>query len=209
MEQVVKIFIYIHAFFGGISLITGIASILLKKGNSQHKKTGKLFTFAMLVSTLISIPISCLPNHENPFLFLIGLFTIYLVLTGNRALTFKTKEKAERKDIIISGIMLVFSIIALFIGIYGYTQSIENSILYLFFGSFSLYMTIKDFIFYKKRTPNDWLKNHIGKMIGATIASITAFIVAGLEIGSLISWILPSIIGTIYIYYWKMRLKKK
>jgi uncharacterized membrane protein len=208
MEQLVKIFIYIHAFFGGIGLITGIASILLKKGNSQHKKTGKLFTFAMLISTLISIPISCLPNHENPFLFLVGLFTIYLVLTGNRALTFKTKEKAERKDIIISGIMFVFSIIALFIGIYGYIQSIENSILYLFFGSFSLYMTIKDFIFYKKRTSKDWLKNHIGKIIGATIASITAFIVAGLGIGSLISWTLPSIIGAIYIYYWKMRLKK-
>ena len=70
-------------------------------------------------------------------------------------------------------------------------------------------MTIRDFIFYKnvEKTKNGWLSNHIGKMIGAFIASITAFIVAGLGIGNLIAWTLPSILGTIYIVYWRRKLK--
>ena len=46
-------------------------------------------------------------------------------------------------------------------------------------------------------------------MIGALIASITAFIIAGLGIGNLIAWILPTILGTFYIVYWKRKMKIK
>lgn len=184
---------------------------MVKKGSSIHKKMGKLFSIGMITSSLISIPISWMPNHENLFLFLIGLFTIYLVLAGNRALTFKTKEKANWIDKMISGSMLFFSLIMVIIGIYGLLNSSSFSLLYLFFGGFGLFLSVKDFIFYKNsRNPkNAWLISHIGKMIGALIASITAFIIAGLGIGNLIAWILPTILGTIYIIYWKRKMKIK
>ncbi len=214
MEQTIKIFIYIHAFFGGLGLIAGLLSIITKKGSPIHKKTGKLFSIGMITSSLISLPIAWMPNHKNLFLFLIGLFTIYLVLAGNRALTFKSKNKkqADSTDKIISGSMLFFSIIMTTLGIYGIATGVTNSILFLFFGGFGLFMTIKDFRFFRTftQTKNSWLATHIGKMIGAFIASITAFIVAGLGIGSLIAWITPTILGTIYIIYWnrKVRVKK-
>ena len=149
MEETIKIFIYIHAFFGGIGLITGIGSVIVKKGSPIHKRMGKFFSIGMITSSLISIPISWMPNHENLFLFLIGLFTIYLVLAGNRALTFKTKDKADWIDKMISGSMLFFSLIMIIIGIYGVLNNISFSILYLFFGGFGLFLTIKDFRFYK------------------------------------------------------------
>ncbi|MCG8860067.1 hypothetical protein [Tenacibaculum finnmarkense] len=211
MEETIKIFIYIHAFFGGIGLITGIGSVIVKKGSPIHKRMGKFFSIGMITSSLISIPISWMPNHENLFLFLIGLFTIYLVLAGNRALTFKTKDKADWIDKMISGSMLFFSLIMIIIGIYGVLNNISFSILYLFFGGFGLFLTIKDFRLYKnsKNPKNAWLISHIGKMIGALIASITAFIIAGLGIGNLIAWILPTILGTFYIVYWKRKMKIK
>ena len=37
------------------------------------------------------------------------------------------------------------------------------------------------------------LKSHLGRLIGALIASTTAFMIAGLNIGTLFIWILPSI----------------
>ncbi len=211
MEETIKILIYIHAFFGGIGLITGVGSIIVKKGSPIHKKMGKLFSIGMITSSLISIPISWMPNHENLFLFLIGLFTIYLVLAGNRALTFKTKEKADWIDKMISGGMLFFSSIMVTIGTYGIFNGISFSILFLFFGGFGLFLTIKDFRFYKNsRNPkNAWLISHIGKMIGALIASITAFIIAGLGIGNIIAWTLPTVLGTFYIVYWKRKMKTK
>lgn len=211
MEQTIKILIYIHAFFGGIGLLTGIGSIFVKKGGLLHKRMGKLFSIGMITSSLISIPICWMPQHQNIFLFLIGLFTIYLVIAGNRVLTFKTKAKADITDFIISGSMLFFSIIMVSLGIYCQLNNIENGILFTFFGGFGLYMTIKDFIFYKNvsEMKKQWLSKHIGKMIGALIASITAFIVAGIGIGNVIAWMTPSTLGTIYILYWNKKITPK
>ncbi len=211
MEQTIKIFIYIHAFFGGLGLITGTISMISKKGSPLHKKTGKLFSIGMITSSIISLPIAWMPNHENLFLFLIGLFTIYLVLTGNRALTFKAthKRQANTIDKTISGSMLLISAIMSILGIYGLATGVTNSVLFLFFGGFGILMTVKDFKFFKtfSSTKNSWLANHIGKMIGAFIASITAFIVAGLSINTLMAWITPSILGTLYIIYWRRKVK--
>ena len=43
MENLVKIIIYIHAFFGGIGLLAGTAVMFAKKGNQLHAKFGKNF----------------------------------------------------------------------------------------------------------------------------------------------------------------------
>lgn len=211
MEQIIKILIYIHAFFGGIGLITGIGSIMVKKGGLLHKRMGELFSVGMITSSLISVPICWMPKHQNIFLFLIGLFTIYLVIAGNRVLTFKTKSKADITDFIISGSMLFFSLIMIALGIYCQLMNVENGILFTFFGGFGLYMTIKDFQFYKNvsETKKKWLSKHIGKMIGALIASVTAFIVAGIGIGNIMAWMAPSILGTIYIMYWNRKIAPK
>jgi len=211
MEQIITILIYIHAFFGGIGLITGIGSVMVKKGGILHKRMGKLFSIGMIISSLISIPICWMPKHQNIFLFLIGLFTIYLVISGNRALNFKNKLKADFTDKLISGTMFFFSVIMIAIGLYCQFNTIENGILFTFFGGFGFYMTFKDFIFFKNlsETNKNWLSKHIGKMIGALIASITAFIVAGIGLGNAIAWMTPSILGTMYIIYWNRKIQPK
>ncbi|MDO6809422.1 hypothetical protein Q4603_12405 [Zobellia galactanivorans] len=211
MEQTITFFIYLHAFLGGIGLITGIGSTIAKKGSPLHKKLGKLFSIGMIGSSTISIPIAMMPNHENLFLLLIGLFTIYLVLVGNRALQFKTRSNADIVDKAISGSMLLFSAIMLGIGMYRLLNTDTSGLLYVFFGGFGLLLTLKDFQFYKnpQKTKNGWLLSHIGKMIGALIASITAFIIAGLSIGNLMAWTLPTVLGTIYIIYWKRKVNPK
>lgn len=213
MEQTIKILIYIHAFFGGIGLITGLMSIFVKKGSINHKKAGKIFSFAMIISSLLSLFIARMPNHENLFLFLIGIFTIYMVLAGNRSLTLKAKikTKADLIDKSISGAMFLASIVMLIIGVIGLTRHANNSILYVFFGAFGAFMTLKDFQTFRTFTEkkNAWLVSHLGRMVGALIASITAFLVAGLQIGTTLVWILPTILGTIYIIYWNRKYIKQ
>ncbi|OBX23178.1 MULTISPECIES: hypothetical protein [Bizionia] len=211
MEDIIKIAIYIHAFFGGVGLITGIGSIIVKKGSKLHIQMGKLFSIGMVTSSLISIPISWMPNHENVFLFVIGVFTIYLVLAGNRALKFKNKTQADWVDKTISGTMLLFSVFMIAFGIYLITNSNTMSILFLFFGGFGIMLTIKDFLFYNNddKPKNAWLIAHLGKMNGALIASITAFFIAGIGVNNLIAWLSPTVIGTIYIIYWKRKMTIK
>ena len=206
--QAIKTLIYIHAFFGGLGLIAGIISIFGKKGGVNHKMTGKIFSYSMLTSSLISLVIANMPSHENLFLFLIGIFTIYMILAGNRALTLKRKTKANRTDRLISGTMLATSIGMLAIGLLGVIQRVDNSILYIFFGCFGAFMTVRDFLTFKtlKEKKNAWLISHVGRMVGALIASITAFLVAGLSIVTVSVWILPTILGTGYIIYWNKKI---
>ena len=211
MEQIAKILIYVHALFGGIGLLSGLLAIIVKKGKTYHINSGKLFSYAMIISSILSLIISQFPEHENLFLFLIGIFTIYLILSGNRALRLKSsnKENADHIDKTISGIMLLISFCMLALGIIGVIQKIENSILYIFFGGIGVFMTYKDFKTYKhfKTNKHLWIKSHIGRMVGALIASVTAFLVAGLNIGTITIWILPTIIGTIYIIYQNRKFK--
>ena len=45
--------------------------------------------------------VAVLPKHESPFLFAVGIFSLYFVLTGNRALKFKR----ETPDLIIDKLL--------------------------------------------------------------------------------------------------------
>ncbi|TDT38651.1 hypothetical protein CLV90_3621 [Maribacter spongiicola] len=213
METIIEIFIYIHAFFGGVGLITGIASIVVKKGQLNHKRLGKWFSWSMIISSAISLVIARMPNHINTFLFLIGIFTIYMVLAGNRALTFKTvkKTKANLTDKLVSGIMALSALLMIGFGITGLLNGYSQSILFLFFGIIGLFLPYGDYKLFRTTLENRklWLINHLSRILGALIASVTAFIVAGMHQDTLWAWMTPSVLGTIYIVYWIKKTKGK
>ncbi len=213
MEQLIRNLIYVHAFLGGVGLLTGTLDIIVRKGGNIHVKAGKVFSVAMIGSALISLFVARMPGHENLFLFLIGIFTIYMVLAGNRALTFKPniKQQANITDKAISGAMLAGSLVMIAIGIYGIIEKAPNNVLYVFFGGVGLFMTINDFKMFRtfKEHKSAWLTIHIGRMVGALIASITAFMVAGLNFHNLLAWLSPTILGVPYIIYWSRKVGKK
>jgi uncharacterized membrane protein len=211
MENSIRIFIYIHAFFGSVGLITGIASIIVKKGNTKHKQLGKWFTWSMIISSAISLVVARMPNHINNFLFLIGIFTIYMVLAGNRALTFKSIKKTEANlvDKLISGTMMISGLLMIGFGINGLVNGYSQSILFIFFGAFGIFLPYGDYKLFTKTLENRklWLITHLSRMLGALIASITAFLVAGIKYDNLWAWMLPTVLGTAYIIYWIKKVK--
>lgn len=211
MENFIKIIIYIHAFFGGIGLVAGTAVMIIKKGNLLHKKVGKIFSVGMLVSSILSLIICAFPKHHNSFLLMIGIFTIYMILMGNRILNYKRKNYTNKLDKIISGTMLITSFIMIVFGLLPLFTAKGIGVLNLIFGILGTFMSYRDFIFYKNpENYKKWTMSHVGKMVGAYIASVTAFLVAGAGFGdNIYFWIVPSIIGTVYIFSWSKKLNKK
>ena len=211
MENFIKILIYIHAFFGGIGLIAGTVIMFAKKGNQLHLKAGKIFSVGMLISTILSFIVCAFPNHHNSFLVLIGIFTIYMILLGNRVTKYKKKNYKNSVDQYISYIMFLAG--CLMVGVAIYTQLMYGNlpVLFIIFGLLSAFMASRDFKFYKNpENHKKWMMSHVGKMVGAYISSVTAFIVAGLGLGeNFYAWILPTVIGTIYIIGWGRKLNKK
>ena len=96
-------------------------------------------------------------------------------------------------------------------GTYGFFSPVSDNLLYFIFGGLGLFLSFKNFIFYRsfKAVGTFWLTTHLTHMIAALIASITAFIVAGLKFWTISAWVLPSVIGTLLIIYWRLKVKGK
>lgn len=50
MDNIILVLIYLHAFFGGIGLLSGLLSLLVRKGGYNHKKAGRVFSYSMVTS---------------------------------------------------------------------------------------------------------------------------------------------------------------
>jgi len=208
MEKTIQILIYIHATFGGIALLAGLVSMIAKKGKNIHRKSGLVFFYSMIFSGVIAMIVAFLPNHESPFLFSIGIFSLYFVLTGNRALNFKTKNPDLKIDKLISIIMTITGVLMISIPII-LTNSIN--IILLVFGIVGIIFSVRDLILFKtpERLRKGWLKLHLGKMIGGYISATTAFVVVNKFFSNYYGWFIPGIVGGFVIAYWVRKINKK
>ena len=215
LEQFFTVFIILHAVSGSIALVAGTISIIAHKGNNWHKKSGIVFFYTMMLAGLSGIIASLMPGHYNPFLFVVGIFSIYLVLSGYRALRFK---KAQiNKDILWDKILATLMLaVALGMITYGAVLMVKGStmgsVLIVFgcIGGLSAFLDFKAFGDLKALRKNH-LRMHIGKISGGYIAAVTAFLVTNDVLPGVIGWLLPSVLGGIFIGYWlkKTRIKKK
>ena len=208
MELIAQYLIYAHAVLGGLALVSGGIALTAKKGRRVHKKSGKFFYYFMLSSALLALVIAVLPGHFSPFLFCIGVFSTYLIVSGYRSLRLKKMGIDLLPDKIIAIIMVITGLVMVF-----YPILLEGSfnIVLLVFGLLGVYFGTQDLLMFKnpRNLHKRWLTRHLGNMTGGYIAAITAFLVVNDVIGGLLNWFLPTVIGTIYITYWIRKIKPK
>jgi hypothetical protein len=197
-----------HAALGGIALITGFISMVAKKGKTIHKKSGLLFFYSMMLSGIIALVVAVLPKHESPFLFAVGIFSLYFVLTGKRALHFKLEKPDLRVDKWISKIMILTGVLMILLPIV-LTKRIH--IVLVVFAIIGIVFSVRDLKLFKnpEQLRKGWLKLHLGKMIGGYISATTAFVVVNEYFPSFYGWFIPGIIGGFIITYWMRKLKTK
>lgn len=208
LKNISQILIYFHAGFGGIALLLGTVALIAKKGKSTHKTSGKIFFYTMMISAISALIIATLPEHENTFLFSIGIFSAYFLITGKRSLKFKYTNTKLITDKIIAYFIIINSIIML---LYPIIILQKINIVLPVFGIIGLIFGIRDLILLKKpkTLQRKWLQLHIGKMTGGYIAAISAFFVVNQILPGIWNWFVPSAFGSIYISFWINKTKKK
>ncbi|NNF19953.1 MAG: DUF2306 domain-containing protein, partial [Flavobacteriaceae bacterium] len=151
--------------------------------------------------------VSILPGHQSPFFFAIGIFSGYLALSGNRAIRFKKKVKNFKTDRWISGIMAVSG--ALMIITPPIITGSINTILTVFGGT-GLFFAIRDLLLFRNpsKLRKQWQQLHLGKMSGAYIAAVTAFVVVNETLPGLYAWFVPGLVGSVYIAYWTRKVSR-
>lgn len=73
MEALFKTLLLLHIAAGTVTLVSGPVSMMNRKGGKQHRLTGKVFFYAMMLVTVTAIAMALLPGHHSPFLLIIGV----------------------------------------------------------------------------------------------------------------------------------------
>ena len=207
-----KFLLILHIAGGAVSLVTGSIVIILKKGNRIHKLIGSIYFYSLLLAAVVSFPMSYL--HSSLFLFIIGVFTSYMLLTGKLYLIKKSIEDVKPRDWLLAFFMLIFGIAFLGMGTTNILNGVYFGVVLVVFGLISLLFVLQDWANFtgRSRVKNYWLTTHLQRMVGSYIASATAFLVVNNNVlPPIIAWLLPTIILSPLIGIWtkKYLIKKK
>jgi uncharacterized membrane protein len=213
MISLLKIMLILHIISGFISLACGLFSMINKKGARNHRLTGKIFFFGMtgvfITATFISIA------KNIPFLFMVGFFSYYLTCSGYRALYLKKLHAQQQPAVLDFTISIIGMVSGLALVVFSYFWFMQRGMwgsVPLTFGIFCFLSGFKDIRnFYKRPADKQhWFFTHGGRMGGAFAATVTAFIVVNVQIGSLswLLWILPGVLIGFWITVILKRYRK-
>ncbi len=207
MHTFYLIFIYIHIAGGTAGLIAGAIAASVKKGSRVHNGSGKVYFYGMLMASLAALVVSWMPHHHNLFLFAVGGFTLYMIASGYRVIYLKRQLKTSTTpftiiDYAISFFAVAFGGFLIMIAILGIKDGNTFGIVPAVFGAICLNYARLDYLLFtgSKTLKNSWISNHITRMMGALIATYTAFLVVNVHIQqNWILWLLPTVVGSVLI----------
>jgi uncharacterized membrane protein len=210
MQTFFQIFLIIHIAGGATGLLTGAWNVAAKKGNSTHKIIGNIFTVSMLIAGFSALVLSAM--RPNLFLFMVGIFTVYLVGTGKRYLRLNTPGSHPNPaiiDLALSGTMLMAGALLIVYGALSLFKSNFFGLVLLTFGTIAMLYVKQDIRIYREKTDvvNFALSQHLQRMTAGFIASSTAFLVVNAGylpdfIPAAVYWLLPTAILTPLIVKW-------
>ena len=219
MENSIQYILYLHILAGSVALVNGFLALVSIKGKSMHKKSGRLYFYAMSMVFITGIIVAS--YRFNKFLFLIAFLSYYSVFAGVRILKLKNLHKQQNPifwDWLAGSLNAIANCIFIGLGLYylfskGFTSG--GTLLSIGFGVGGLlisYTNLKPFIIRPKKAYH-WYLSHIGNMMGGYIATFTAFLstlVTRFDImNPFLAFALPSLIGIPFLMYWQKQTEKQ
>ena len=214
METARTIVLILHIAAGFTALTVGLVPFVAKKGSKLHNTTGWIFCYAMIFVAGSAFGLAI--YRFNPFLLMVGLLTLYTTVTGYRGLHFRRDPAVvgQRRDwalLIVSGVALGLTIWQTLVQ-FG-TANISVLVLIGFFAVSLLNLLRQDWLLFSGRQAmkgKAWIRYHIGRISGAYLATITAFLVNNVHTDpAFIAWMLPTVIGIPAIVYFKRKYPSK
>lgn len=194
----------IHIAGGVLALLSGGVAIgvqAVKGPHRAHVLAGRCFVAGMIILIAAALPLSVIIS--SPLLFLIGIFSGYLMLVGWR-LARNRAGAAEPVDRILDCAMLAGSLAMIVVGILTWS---DQGVVLLVFGVLGIPLAGGHLLVLRKGPIRGRLRigNHLQFMIAAFIATVTAFLVVNGVFG-ILDWFLPTVLLTPVIVLWKRRI---
>ena len=199
-----------HIGAGGIALFAAPVALAVAKGGVAHHRAGWVYVGAMGGVAATALVMALI--KPNPFLFLLAVFAFYLSLTGVRMLRLKHKDAerraAQRLDLLIAGAMALSAASLLALSVIGFRQGNSFATVYAVFGVISLFLVFGEFRARKlaETDRKKWLAQHIQRIMGAYISTVTAFSAVNFErwfpsMPIIAIWLWPTVVGVPVIFF--------
>ncbi|GAA4469316.1 hypothetical protein GCM10023093_28530 [Nemorincola caseinilytica] len=203
-----KILLVIHVIAATVALVSGMFAILARKGRGVHTGAGLTYYASMYGTALSAVIMSVM--KWNPFLLSIGIFALYLVYSGRKAIWYKRLKAPYTpalKDKLAAYIGLATGTVMLGYPLYQYsTHSGPAFSVLQVFGFILLLYCLRDLQLLadpRNFTPHNnkvWLPRHIGAMGGAYISTVTALLVVNVHFSpGWVVWLAPTAVGSVLI----------
>jgi len=203
----IQTILFLHILAGVAALAAAGIAVASTKGGRLHRRSGAIYTLVMLVVGVSALVLAVM--HPNPFLFAVGVFSLYLVFTGWRAAMMRD-GRPRRLDHAGGAVMALAGLGMLGWGAQGILAgSGAQPVILVAFGSIGLTMALADWRDWARGpvTGKARIARHLGRMLGGTIATITAAGVVNLGfLPDLVVWLGPTALITPVIFWWTTRV---
>ncbi len=211
-----------HALAGGLALLSMWPPLLAKKGGAVHRAWGRVYVRAMVATSALALVACAIALATRGagrrdgalFLALVDLLAVTNLRRGVAALGEK-----RRRGPVEGAAERVLPALLLPAGLAGAAYGLAGAgALFVVFGAFSAYTAAAPSPG-AARPPEDgraWLRSHLGNMVAACIATVTAFAVvnyahapAGLRalVPPIVAWVAPGVVGALVIAAWTRRYR--
>lgn len=211
VEIIVDVLLVTHVLSGVVALVSAFIAVGVAKGAKLHRKVGAVFFYAMLGVVITAIPVTFV--RPNPFLFFIALFSFYMAFAGYRR--GRKRHVDGTTDRIAAWSMLVFGVVM--IG-YGAIMVVSGDALgwaLASFGALGLTFGVEDVLKARGKVAHtDRVRVHLSRMLGGTIATITAVLVQQVSplvqnpLAQVALWLGPTVALVPVIVFWNWRILK-
>lgn len=206
---VFQILLVVHIVAGFTALLAAIGAVStqwLRTAHRWHVLSGQVFFRAMMIIFVTAVPLSWMTG--SLFLFLVSIFSAYLAWSGYRYAK-RRKGPVPAYDRFAAVLMMVAGAAMIVYGVVMLLGNGSNGVTLLVFGALGLVLSWLDLDGYRKGeyTGKQRIASHLGMMMGATIAAVTAFVVTNLTFEpAFVLWIAPTVVIVPIIVYWSRRV---
>lgn len=209
MDSVVDILLVLHVLSGIVALGAAAFATSSRKGALFHRRVGSGFFWAMLGVGVTAIPVTFV--RPNPFLFFIALFSFYMAFAGYRR--GRKRYTDTYIDVVGAWLMVVFAVVMIGYGAFMIISGNPLGWALASFGGLGATFGVEDVLRSRRSDPHfEKVKVHVARMLGGTIATITAVLVQQVtplvdsSLGQVALWLGPTIVLTPMIFFWNWRI---
>lgn len=213
----------LHIAAGFTALVVAPGAMIARKGGQWHRRWGWVYAGAMAIVAATAVGLATI--RPNPLLLLLAVFSFYLAFSGVRVLRRRRRPgtrgavagegRAGVLDWGAAGLALASGMALLTLAVW--PRAAERGVsgvapVPLVLGALAVALAARE-IRSLRRPPADpraWWYQHMGRMLGAYIATVSAFPVVNLTaLPPAARFLWPTVIGTPLIALWTRSYRRR